>query len=123
LTREEAALFVESPSPQTSRKPSDTFVDATLALDKPVQRVGIRLAYCRVPHEARPLASGSLVHLRSIGGPPDDSGEWIFPPGHIQSAQSDGVLSSSNLMPFGCPPGHQRVHRSQVPVDRIAEPD
>jgi hypothetical protein len=32
-----------------------------------------------LPHDARPLAPGSLVGLGRVGGALDDRGEWIFP--------------------------------------------
>ena len=56
-----AVLLVETPSPQTAREPGNTVVDATLALDELLQRLGIRLVHRGVTHHPRPLAPGALV--------------------------------------------------------------
>jgi hypothetical protein len=47
-----------STSPQTPGETSGAAVDATLALDELVRRLGNRLVCCGVAHKAAPLASG-----------------------------------------------------------------
>jgi PQQ-like domain len=65
-------------SPEAPGEPTGAFIDAALALDEPVQRLGIRLVGRRVAHDAAPLTPRPLVSFGRISGAPDDSGEGIF---------------------------------------------
>jgi hypothetical protein len=59
-------------------------VDATLPVNELVQRLGIRLVYCRAPHDAAPFAAGSFVDLGRVSGAPNDRGERVFPLRYIR---------------------------------------
>src|ERR1700722_8088923 len=72
-------------SPQTPGEASGTAVDAALALDEPVQGLGIRLVEGRVSHDPRPFAPRSFVGLSRVGRSPNDRGERVFPISHFQS--------------------------------------
>jgi hypothetical protein len=58
-------------SSEATSKPSRTFVDAALALDKVPQRLIQILVICRVPAHTRPFASRSIIHLFRISGAKD----------------------------------------------------
>jgi hypothetical protein len=67
-----------SPSPQAPGEPSRARVDAPLALDELIERIGIRFVHCRVPHDPRPFAPSTLVGLCWLRGAPDNGGEGVF---------------------------------------------
>jgi hypothetical protein len=65
--------------PQTPRETSAHAFDPTFPAYELIQWLGIRLVRRRVPHHARPLASGQFVGLLRVSGAPDDGREGIFP--------------------------------------------
>ena len=73
-----------------------------------------------VAHHARPLAPRPLVCLGGISGAPNEGSERILLGKHIQPAQSNGALSSSNVLSFCRPPGDQGIYRGQIAIDRAA---
>ena len=108
--------------PQAPREPSSALVDAALALDELIQRLGIRLVRRCVPHDPRPLAPSSFVGLGRVGGAPNDRGERVFPIRHFQPLQAQRPASSVDFPAFRRPPGHQVVHGGQVAIDRVPVP-
>jgi hypothetical protein len=58
-------------SPEAPGEPTGAFIDAALALDEPVQRLGIRLVPSCVPHDAAPLTPRPLVSLGRVSGGPN----------------------------------------------------
>jgi hypothetical protein len=108
------------PSPQAPREPSGASVDATLALDEPVQGLGIRLVDGHIPHHSRPLAPRPLVSLARVGGAPDDRSERTFPNRGMQAPQAQRPARSVDFPAFRGPPSHKAAHRGQSGIDRIS---
>jgi hypothetical protein len=83
-------ISAKSIAPCNDRKPPEigeprgAGVDAALALDELIERIGIRFVDCRVSHEARPFAPSTLVGFGRVGGAPDDRGERVFPIRYLQ---------------------------------------
>jgi hypothetical protein len=109
-------------SSKAPKKPSSAVVDTALPSHELVQRLGIRLVRCRVPHHPRPLASSALVGLGRVGGAPNDRGKRVFPIRDFQPPQPERPASSVHVTAFRGPPGHQAVHRGQVRIDRVCGP-
>jgi hypothetical protein len=63
---------------QIPREPRCALVDAALALDEFVQRLGMGLDFQRVSQDARPFGPRSFVYLCGIGCAADDCSEQVF---------------------------------------------
>jgi hypothetical protein len=105
--------------PKPFAQPSSTGIDTTLPADELVQRLGIRLVRCRVPHHARPFAPSSLVGLGRIRGASNHGGERVFTFRYFQPTQAESPTSSVDFPALRCPPG-QAVHGAQISIDRVA---
>src|SRR6266545_1284181 len=90
------------------------FIDAALPLDEPIQRFGVQLAVCRVPHQARPLTARSLFHLLGVGGAADHRRERILTSERTHSAQSERMARTLVLVFLHRPPAHEIVDSAQV---------
>jgi hypothetical protein len=73
--------------------------NATLALDEPIQRLGIRR---RVTHDPAPFGPRPFVSLGRVGGAPDDGGERVFPIRHFQPLQAQCPASPVEVADSGC---------------------
>jgi hypothetical protein len=103
-----------STSPHPPREPSRTGVDATLALDELVQRLGTRLLHGGVAHDAAPFAPGPFVSLGRVGGAPNDVGECVH--ANIQELISRMALRLRSTMRRELGSAMVRSHASCVMV-------
>jgi hypothetical protein len=94
-------------------------VDTAPSRDELLKRLGLILDPGHVPHNPRPLASGSLVNHLRVGGAPNDSGKRVFPLRHVEPPRPQGSPSSFHRAPFGGPPSYQVVDGRQIAIDRV----
>jgi hypothetical protein len=73
-----APRAVSRESPEASSKSGCTLIDTTLPLDELIQRLSNVLVFRRVPHHARPFASGALIDFLRFCGAQNDSSERVI---------------------------------------------
>lgn len=95
-----------NPPPETSR----AFVDAAVAFDEPVQRLGIELVLGDVAHKTRPLAARPFVGLGRVGGTPNDGSERILSFGDLKARNLTARRARSIS---ACPPSTGRPSRKR----------
>jgi hypothetical protein len=83
--------------PPAVREPGSASIDATLPADELGEGLGLRFVPCSVPHDPAPLAAGSLVGLRRVGGATNNSGKGAFPIRDVQPLQTQCSASPIDL--------------------------
>jgi hypothetical protein len=106
-----------SPSPQASSEPSGARIDATLALNEPIQRLRNRLVRGGVPHDAGPFTPRPFFGFGGVSGASDDGREGIFP-----TTQAESPASPVNFPALRRPHRDQAIHGAQVPINRVSVP-
>jgi hypothetical protein len=107
-------------SPEATRVPSRTFIDAALALDEITQRFIQLLVFCSVPQHSRPLASHPIIDLVWIGRAKDHSGKRFRLPYRSAPLQLQRPMSVLDFLLVVIPPRHQLEDRRQITIDCIA---